>query len=158
MDWDFLHSKTMSSSYMYKSNDYHWTLQKLHAKNQDLPPVPNATNPLPLTKDGYSALEQSNSDKNKLGEASSDGYTLLSKEGDELGETGYNEVNEQDAADSHYEMDGGLHVLGGGAGKKTEDDEHDYEEPYWEPASKEEELMDQLAKLNVPMIPAKSIE
>ena len=36
--------------------------------------------------------------------------------------------------------------------------DHDYEEPYWEPANKEEELMDQLSKLGVPEIMAESIE
>jgi hypothetical protein len=36
--------------------------------------------------------------------------------------------------------------------------DHDYEEPYWEPANKEEELMDQLSKLGVPEILAESIE
>ena len=40
---------------------------------------------------------------------------------------------------------------------KSEHD-HDYEEPYWEPANKEEELMDQLSKLGVPEIMAESIE
>ena len=104
-------------------------------------------------------LELSNSnhqDVTNLGDTLSDGYTLLAKEGDEPGDNGYDEVNEQDAASSHYEMSGNL--MGGGGGRKTEEDEHDYEEPYWEPASKEEELMEQLSKLNVPVIPAKSIE
>ena len=134
-------------------------MQKSHIKNQDLPPVPDATNPLPLTEDGYSTLEPNNDNNHDVAnmvETSSDGYTLLAKEGDEPGDTGYDEVNEQDAANSHYEMGGDL--MGGGAGRKTEEDEHDYEEPYWEPASKEEELMDQLSKLNVPVIPAKNIE
>ena len=36
--------------------------------------------------------------------------------------------------------------------------DHDYEEPYWEPANKEEELIDQLFKLGVPEILAESIE
>lgn len=35
---------------------------------------------------------------------------------------------------------------------------HDYEEPYWEPANKEEALLDQLSKLGVPVILAQSIE
>ena len=35
---------------------------------------------------------------------------------------------------------------------------HDYEEPYWEPANKEDELIDQLFKLGVPEILAESIE
>ena len=43
-------------------------------------------------------------------------------------------------------------------GGEKKDDDHDYEEPYWEPANKEEELMDQLSKLNVPVIQAKDIE
>ena len=86
-----------------------------------------------------------------MGETSSDGYTLLAKEG-EPDDTGYDEVNDQDTANSQYEM--GNDLLGGG----KKEDEHDYEEPYWEPASKEEELMDQLSKLNVPVIPIKNIE
>ena len=36
--------------------------------------------------------------------------------------------------------------------------DHDYEEPYWEPANKEEELIDQLFKLGVPEILSESIE
>ena len=70
-------------------------------------------------------------------------------------EAGYSEVNDQDLNSSHYEMSDGLVDSGNGA---QTDDEHDYEEPYWEPANKEEELMQQLSKLNVPMIPAKDIE
>ena len=155
MDGDFLDIKTIACMcvLLVMIIDYTmYILQKSHARNQDLPPIPNATNPLPLTSDGYSTVEGSNNDVTKLGEISSDGYTLLVKEGDEPN-------SEQDAANSQYEMDGGLRVLGGGGvGKKTEEDEHDYEEPYWEPASKEEELMLQLSKLNVPVIPTKNIE
>ena len=36
--------------------------------------------------------------------------------------------------------------------------DHDYEEPYWELANKEEELMDQLSRLGVPEILVESIE
>lgn len=121
--------------------------------------MPDATNPLSLTKDDYSVLEDPNNDTTNnhdviitQGETSSDGYTLLAKEGDEPGDTGY------DTAYSHYEMSGDP-ASGVSGGRRTEDDDdHDYEEPYWEPATKEEELMDQLAKLNVPVIPVKNIE
>jgi hypothetical protein len=136
-------------------------LQKSHIKNQDLPAVPDATNPLSLTKDEYSVIEDPDNTINNhdviigQGETSSDGYTLLAKEGDEPGDTG-----NYDTAYSHYEMSGDPPPVGGSSsgGTKTDDDDHDYEEPYWEPATKEEELMEQLANLNVPVIPAKNIE
>ena len=38
------------------------------------------------------------------------------------------------------------------------DNDHDYEEPYWEPANQEEELIAQLSKLKVPVVPATAIE
>lgn len=123
-------------------------LQKSHIKDQGLPPVPDATNLLTLEDSSYH-------DVTSQGETSSDGYTLLAKEGDEPNDTGYDEVNEQDVASCHYEMSRDFVE---GSGRKAVDDDHDYEEPYWEPASKEEELMDQLAKLSVPVITAKSIE
>ena len=163
-NWDFLHYKTFVCMQNHH-NCYYCTLQKSHIKTQDLPPVPDARNPLTtLTNDGYSTLEDPNNPDitNNQGESSSDGYTLLVKEGDEpAADTGYDEVNEQDADDTpHYEMSGDPTVAqGSGIQRKMEDnDDHDYEEPYWEPASKEEELMDQLAKLSVPVIPAKNIE
>lgn len=136
-------------------------MQKSHIKTQELPPVPDATNPLSLTKDDYySELEDpdntttNNHDvKITQDETSSDGYTLLAKEGDESGDPGY------DTAYSHYEMSDDPALSGGSGGRKMgDDDDHDYEEPYWEPATMEEELMDQLAKLNVPVIPVKNIE
>ena len=39
-----------------------------------------------------------------------------------------------------------------------DDNDHDYEEPYWEPANQEEELVVQLSKLKVPVIPVTAIE
>ena len=133
------------------------SLQKSHVTNQALPPVPDAVNPIPLTEDGYATLQQESHDDhnpNTSAEISSGGYTLLSKEQpkDEADDTGYDEVNGQDVIRSHYEMSEDL------PGGEKKDDDHDYEEPYWEPANKEEELMDQLSKLNVPVILAKDIE
>lgn len=86
---------------------------------------------------------------------SSDGYTLLSNEQTEDEppiNTGYGVVNDQDIISSQYETSDNLLE-----DEKT-GDENDYEEPYWEPANKEEELMAQLAVLNVPVIVAKDIE
>ena len=39
-----------------------------------------------------------------------------------------------------------------------DDNDHDYEEPYWEPANQEEELIAQLSKLKVPVVPVTAIE
>ena len=78
-------------------------------------------------------------------------YSLLCDEQfqDESNDTGYDEVDDQDAISSRYETDDDL--------QKAEN-ERDYEEPYWEPANKEEELMVQLAKLNVQVIAAENIK
>ena len=40
----------------------------------------------------------------------------------------------------------------------TNDQDHDYEELYWEPAYQEEELLSQLSKLGLPVIHADCIE
>ena len=37
-------------------------------------------------------------------------------------------------------------------------DNHDYEELFWEPASQEEELMAQISKLALPVILSESVE
>ena len=130
-------------------------------KNRRLPlPVPGATNSLPLTEDGYATLEKPPSESGndvstKVEDILSDGYTLLAEE-DKPDNTGYDEVYDKDMlGDPHHKV-GDDHL--GGRLKNEPEDEHDYEEPYWEPASKEEELMEQLSKLNVPVIPAKDIE
>ena len=130
-------------------------MQRSHLKERDLQPVPD---PIPLTEDGYATLEpesdngHDNADQ-VLVEISTDRYTLLSKKQPEAkpGDTGYDEVNDQDVIRSHYEMSEYLPRV-------EKDDYHDYEESYWEPANKEEELMDQLSKLNMPVIQAKDIE
>ena len=88
-------------------------------------------------------------------DSSSDGYTLLSSEQTEDEppvDTGYDVVNDQDIISSHYETSDNL------LGDEKAGEANDYEEPYWQPASKEEELMAQLAMLNVPVIAAKDIE
>ena len=40
----------------------------------------------------------------------------------------------------------------------TDNQDHDYEELYWEPANQEEELLSQLSKLGLPVIHADCIE
>ena len=153
--------------YMYVS------LQSSHIKNEALPQVPSEER---VTKDGrsedhcnkspnkdnsnnsdgYSLMGSESPNKQKLVDNSSDGYTLLGNEqseGEPANDTGYEEVNEQDVMTSgHYEVSEEF------LKSKVTEDEHDYEEPYWEPANKEEELMEQLGKLNVPVIPEKDIE
>ena len=144
-----------------KQCNHHFFVYTLPLKNRCLPlPVPGATNSLVLTEDGYCILEKPTSESSsndvttKVNDVSSDGYTLLAKEANP-DYTGYDEVNDKDLADPLYKV--GDDHLGGRLKNELEDD-HDYEEPYWEPASKEEELMEQLSKLNVPVIPAKNIE
>lgn len=44
------------------------------------------------------------------------------------------------------QVDTGYYLLG------RRGSEHDYEEPYFEPASKEEDLLQQLIKLSIPII------
>ena len=41
---------------------------------------------------------------------------------------------------------------------QTEADEYDYESPYWEPADKKTELLNQFKKLKIPSVSEKDIE
>ena len=140
-------------------------LQSGHVTEQALPPVPvsNGNTPSPRKEDKPILTNNVHDSESKTSTGddstplveTSDGYALLSPEPPKEGpdEAGYDEVNDQYAVSAHYETSGDLI---GGDGSATDD--HDYEEPYWEPANKEEELMDQLSKLNVPVIAAKDVE
>ena len=94
---------------------------------------------IPLTEDGYAMLEP----KGCIELACSNtGFTGLQ---DDVNQTNQKEGEISD----HYEVRENF---------KLNEHDHDYEEPYWEPANKEEELLDQLSKLGVPEILTESIE
>ena len=129
------------------------SIQISHSKDRDLPPVPEDEN-LSASPTKSETSNKESTSKDTSVDISSEGYSLLSSEQpkDEADDTGYDEVNDQDVISSHYEMNYDL------LGKENTEDDNDYEEPYWEPANKEEELMVQLAKLNVLIIATKDIE
>ena len=99
---------------------------------------------IPLTEDGYAVLEPESC--LELGYSN----TGISSSKDHTKQIECCDQNEGkiSAISDHYEVSENF---------RSQHD-HDYEEPYWEPASKEEELMDQLSKLGVPEILAESIE
>ena len=99
---------------------------------------------IPLTEDGYAVLEPESC--LELGYSN----TGISSSRDDTNQTECcdQNVGKINVISDHYEVSENI---------RSKHD-HDYEEPYWEPANKEEELMDQLSKLGVPEIPAKSIE
>ena len=104
----------------------------------------NSRGSIPLTEDGYAVLEPetcTECDHSNTGPSSpkEDNYQMNCRDQIE------GKIN---AISGHYEFSEYF---------RNEHD-HDYEEPYWEPANKEEELMDQLSKLGVPEILVESIE
>ena len=137
-------------------------MQSTHIKDQSLPSVPVSNGNTPSPQKQKSPPTHESSSKEAAGDhvtsaaETSDGYALLSPEHFEDGvpeETGYDEVN--DAHTGSFKYDISRDFIGG---RGADTDDHDYEEPYWEPASKEEELMVQLSKLNVAVIAAEDIE
>lgn len=56
------------------------------------------------------------------------------------------------------EVDSKLPKLSPYRGHTTSFDNHDYDEPYFEPAYKEEELLSQLRSLSVPVIAEESLQ
>lgn len=104
----------------------------------------NSRGSIPLTEDGYAVLEPE--DCTECGHSNTGGS--ISKEN--IDQTNYHDQNESkvNILSGHSELSENF---------RNEHD-HDYEEPYWEPANKEEELMDQLSRLGVPEILVESIE
>ena len=100
---------------------------------------------IPLTEDGYAVLEP-----DSCMELGYNNTKLSSSKNDDIDHIKRYNQNEGkiNALSDHYEVSESF---------RSEHD-HDYEEPYWEPANQEEELMDQLSKLGVPEILAESIE
>lgn len=94
---------------------------------------------IPLTEDGYAMLELERSM-----------------------ELGYNNTGSQNETNHVDQNEGKINVISDhyevSENFKLNKHDHDYEEPYWEPANKEEELMDQLSKLGVPQVLTESIE
>ena len=93
---------------------------------------------IPLTEDGYAVLEPESSMEL--------GYSNTGSKDDTM-QTECFDQNEGLISD-HYEV----------SENSRNEHDHDYEEPYWEPANQEEELIDQLSKLGIPEILAELIE
>ena len=106
---------------------------------------------IPLTEDGYAILEPES--RMQLGYSNIGFTTIISPKESEDCRIEDSDCKQDEGQDcminnisDHYEVSENF--------KK----DHDYEELYWEPANRKEELLDQLSKLGVPEIPAKSIE
>lgn len=92
-----------------------------------------------MTEDGYATLEPKST--NSIGHDQLQEYILppnKTPEYDHL--TALSIINEEDDTNVNENKD------------------HDYEELFWEPASREEELMAQLSKLGLPVILSENIE
>lgn len=86
--------------------------------------------------------------------------TLLSEENRQgIGSLAEGTGTNVQASPTHmmYEQIDSISYNGQKVPQASEDDQHDYEDPYEEPATKEEELLLQLQRLNVEMITQDSI-
>ena len=108
------------------------------------PPSTTAQNLAPLAEDGYSMLGP---DGDIILSDKPEENVLPVDEGPE-----YDEVNEEDPPGDEQLQDVSTEYV-------IDDDKAYYAVAYWEPANKEEELMDQLySTLKLQRIPAESVE
>ena len=103
---------------------------------------------IPLTEDGYATLEPEN--VNSVNKPEEYDVTSPVNESRE-----YDVINDEDLMKAHYEMSDKLVK---NSEKSSESYDYEIKEPYLEPANEEEELMDQLSKLSLPVISAEHVE
>ena len=101
---------------------------------------------VPLTEDGCATLDPEDVETiNQLGV-----HMPSRDEG-----SGYDVIEDEDLVKDHYKMNEEFNLV---RSSERRSDDEDHDEPYFEPADREEELMAQLSKLNLPVISSERVE